>query len=250
MSFPGSDPDNPLIGVPKLDPLPDDIDIFSLYQKIFSGSDLCMPHLNLWTSGIVSVRTTDRPPLLMLEAHNLISHRIRYHGSERMQIEWVQLVLFDGIMPCANEESVVYNTLSGRKTAIPAPFFHPPAISTIQKESRTRLSLVIDRPGVPSYEGTIIAGLIPEDHGRVALIQIQPQWTDGKHGTRTYTQLTLMLVASIAEIRDKSGKSSKAHGSFWGFQNGSFIPLFGFEDGSQRIARRSGYTGFMVQVPR
>ena len=122
MSFPGSDPENPLVGVPKLDPLPDDIDIFSLYQKIFAGPDCQMPRMNLWTSGIVSVRTVDEPPLLMLGAHNLISHRIRHYGSESMQVDWVQLVLFDSVIPCANEESVVYNALSGRATAIPAPF--------------------------------------------------------------------------------------------------------------------------------
>jgi hypothetical protein len=90
---------------------------------------------------------------------------------------------------------------------------------------------VIDRPGVASYKGRIVAGLIPEDHDRIALIQVQPQWTDGKKGTRTYTQLTLMLVASIADIRDESVKSAEAPGSFWGFQSGLLIPLLGFEDG-------------------
>lgn len=95
----------------------------------------------------------------------------------------------------------------------------------------TCLSLVVHRPGIPSYKGKIIAGLIPGDHDRVALISIQPQWTDGKHGTRTYTQLTFMFVARIAEIRDKSVRSAQARGSFWGFQSGTLIPLFGFENG-------------------
>lgn len=122
MSFPGSNPDDLLMGLPKLDPLPNDIDIFSLYQKIFSGPALYTPHMNLWTSGVVSVRTADQPPLLMLRAHNLISHRIRYHGPEMMRIDWVQLVLFDDIMSCANEEGVIYNTLTGRTKKIPAPF--------------------------------------------------------------------------------------------------------------------------------
>ncbi|RAR13393.1 alpha-ketoglutarate-dependent sulfonate dioxygenase [Stemphylium lycopersici] len=231
MVFPGSSPDDPLKGIPKLDPLPDDIDIFALYQKIFSGPGLDASHMNLWTSGIVSVRTEDQPPLLMLGAHNLISHRIRYHGAERLEIDWVQLVLFDGIMPCVNEESVVYNALSGRTAKIPEPFFHPPGTSTLHKGSETHLRLVVDRPGIPSYEGKVIAGLIPGDHGRIAVIQVQPQWTDRKDGTRIYTQLTLMAVASIAEIRDESVKSAKARGLFWGFQRGSLIPLFGFEDG-------------------
>jgi hypothetical protein len=39
MTFPGSNPENLLVGMPKMDPLPDDIDIFSLYQKIFPGTD-------------------------------------------------------------------------------------------------------------------------------------------------------------------------------------------------------------------
>ena len=122
MAFPGSSPDDPLKGIPKLDPLPDDIDIFALYQKVFSGPDVNASHMNLWTSGIVSVRTEDQPPLLMLGAHNLISHRIRYHGAERLEIDWVQLVLFDSIMPCADEESAVYNALSGRTKKIPDHF--------------------------------------------------------------------------------------------------------------------------------
>lgn len=93
-----------------------------------------------------------------------------------------------------------------------------------------RLSLVIDRPGIPSYEGKVIAGLIPEDHGRVALICVQPQWTKGKHDERTYTQLTFMFVANTAEIRDHSVKSAQARGSFWGFQSGPLNPLFGFDN--------------------
>ena len=90
---------------------------------------------------------------------------------------------------------------------------------------------MVDRPGIPSYDGKIVAGLVPEDHSRIALIQVQPQWTDKRDGTRTYTQLTIMAVASIAEIRDESVKSVQARGSFWGFQHGSLIPLFGFGDG-------------------
>jgi hypothetical protein len=40
-----------------------------------------------------------------------------------------------------------------------------------------------------------------------------------------------MLVARISDIRDESIKSAKVRGSFWGFQSGLLIPLFGFGDG-------------------
>ncbi|KAI9150203.1 taurine catabolism dioxygenase [Paramyrothecium foliicola] len=225
-----ADSTNPLADIPNLEPLPDDLDIFFLYQKVFSGESSDPSHINLWYSGIVTVDTSTHPPLLMLEAHNLVSHRVYCAGNDTIHVDWVQLVQFDSIMPSESGEKTVHNTLSGRTTRIPKPFFHPPGHSIVSRASRDRLKLVIDRPGIPPYEGQIIGGLIPGDSERVALIQVQPQWTDSKDGKRTYTQMTLMLVTTISAIRHDAAEFVEARGSFWGYQEGPLSNLFGFAD--------------------
>ncbi|KAK8134618.1 hypothetical protein PG984_006630 [Apiospora sp. TS-2023a] len=111
------------------------------------------------------------------------------------------------------------------------------------KKSPSELSLLIERPGIPSYHGQIVAGLLRNDHNRVCLIQTQPQQTHSQDGTeKTYTQLTLMLTVDQAEVRDRSqsGALLPGHGVFWGFQEGPLNTLFGFDEGVYGEFRTQG----------
>ncbi|KAK7980038.1 midasin (AAA ATPase) [Apiospora arundinis] len=250
MSFPGSNPTNPLEGLPRLDPLPDDIDIFTLYRQVFcTGSKNVAADttssVNWWYHGFVTIQGHGAPPLLMLEAHNLVSCRQREKdNADELKIDWVMLVQFDDLYSGGPSTSI-HNPLTGHTAETPSPFFHPPGTFTVNRKSNSELGLLIERPGIPSYQGEIIAGLLRNDHRRVCLIQTQPQEPNNKNGTDAYTQLTLMLTVDLSEARGGnqsagSARSLPGRGVFWGFQHGPLNTLFGFDEGIHGDFRTQG----------
>ncbi|KAK6825775.1 hypothetical protein PG987_013269 [Apiospora arundinis] len=206
MSFPGSNPTNPLEGLPRLDPLPDDIDIFTLYRQVFCTDSKNVAadttsSVNWWYHGFVTIQGHGAPPLLMLEAHNLVSCRLRdKDNADELKIDWVMLVQFDDLY-LGGPSTSIHNPLTGHTAETPNPFFHPPGTFTVNRKSNSELALLIERLGIPSYQGEIIAGLLRNDHRRVCLIQTQPQEPNSKNGTDAYTQLTLMLTVDLSEAR-------------------------------------------------
>ncbi|KAK8107212.1 uncharacterized protein PG998_009225 [Apiospora kogelbergensis] len=127
MSFPGSNPTKPLGGLPQLDPLPDDIDIFTFYQRVFCTSskqaeDKNTSSVNWWYHGFVTIQGDGAPPMLMLEAHNLVSCRLRETNSDgELKIDWVILVQFDDVYSDESSTSI-HNPLTGHTAETPVPF--------------------------------------------------------------------------------------------------------------------------------
>ncbi|KAK7949030.1 uncharacterized protein PG986_009916 [Apiospora aurea] len=237
MTFPGSNATNPLGGLPPLDLLPDHIDVFTLYRRVFCGINCDMDgntgatgsnqSANWWYHGFVTIQGHGAPPMLMLETHNLVSCRLREkkEDEEKLVIDWVMLVEFDDVYSGGPSKSI-HNPLTG-----------------LTGQSNSELSLLIERPGMPSYHGQIVAGLLRNDHNRVCLLQTQPQRTASPDGSATSTQLTLMLTADRSAVLGKTtattaqprrpgrGGALPGRGVFWGFQHGPLNTLFGFDEG-------------------
>ncbi|KAK8134619.1 hypothetical protein PG984_006631 [Apiospora sp. TS-2023a] len=128
MTFPGSNPEAPLEGLPRLDPLPEDIDIFTLYQRVFCGGSgdgdigaTVGTSVNWWYHGFVTIQAHGAPPMLMLQAHNLVSCRLRERSSDSLAIDWVMLVQFDDVYS-GEPSTSIHNPLTGYRAETPSPF--------------------------------------------------------------------------------------------------------------------------------
>ncbi|KFA55446.1 hypothetical protein S40293_11321 [Stachybotrys chartarum IBT 40293] len=212
-----------------LEPLPEDIDPFHAYKKIFFST--VNDTLAWWYTGISIPAVPGLPQAPGLQSQTIQAWRIQHESKTRFRADWTEIIILGDFMT-NKDASFYYNAMSGINATVGNYFYDGPITYYIEKNG-TDISLEMHQPGAVITHTSVRGGLYNGD--RVLFRQVEEK-------TRNNSDLvsTLIAIGNLDDVRNCTVKNAPADGYYTAFFEGALSSIFGFPIGTTGETRILG----------
>ncbi|GJC88663.1 hypothetical protein ColLi_11501 [Colletotrichum liriopes] len=204
-----------------LDPLPADVDSFNALKKVFFSAE--NETFNWWYMGLSMPYPTGLPQVPGIKSQTIQAWRTQHISKTRFRADWSEIIILADFNS-GQDISHFYNPLSGINATVPNYYYDGP-ITYYYEKNGSDISIEMLQSGATIKKVVVQAGLYND---RVFFRQVEEKNRGGSDLVST-----LMMSATLADVRDCSINNAKADGYYAAYFTGALASIFAYPNSTK-----------------